>query len=113
MPERDRVAEVLSTALEALTPTAAAKVPSPDLLRALDAMVGDPRIVSTGDLGRALDQALNTEKACSLGGNRMRQMLDRGWVMRERFARWSVTEEGRAVHGRLCPQNTGTHVETA
>lgn len=98
MPERARIAAVLSAALQALGPTTDAKPPSPDLVRALKAMVDDPRIVSTGDLGRALMPGLNAEKACSLGGNRMRQMLGRGWVVRERFARWTVTEEGRAAH---------------
>lgn len=101
MPHRDRVAGVLASALDALKPAAPTKEPSKDLLRALAAMVAEPRIVSTGDLGRALDPSLNTERACALGGNRMRQMLARGWAVRERFARWSVTEEGRAEHHRL------------
>lgn len=98
MPERARIAAVLSAALQVLGPTTGAKPPSPDLVRALNAMVHDSRIVSTGDLGRALMPGLNAEKACSLGGNRMRQMLGRGWVIRERFARWTVTDEGRAAH---------------
>lgn len=98
LPARGRIAEVLAAALQALSPVPGTKPPSRDLVRALNAMVGDPRIVSTGDLGRALDPGLNTEKACSLGGNRMRQMLGRGWVVRERFACWTVTEEGRAAH---------------
>jgi hypothetical protein len=100
MPHRDRVADVLASALDALKPSPSAKEPSEDMLRALAAMVAEPRIVSTGDLGRALDPSLNTERACALGGNRMRQMLARGWVVRERFARWAVTEEGRAAHER-------------
>jgi hypothetical protein len=101
MPHRDRVAVVLASALDALKPSPSAKEPSEDMRRALAAMVAEPRIVSTGDLGRALDPSLKTERACSLGGNRMRQMLARGWVVRERFARWAVTEEGRAEHARL------------
>jgi len=101
LPARGRIAEVLEAALQALTPASATKQPSQDLVRALDAMIGDPRIVSTGDLGRALTPGLNAEKACSLGGNRMRQMLARGWVVRERFARWNLTEEGRAAHLKL------------
>ncbi len=111
MPDRDRVRDVLSTALAAMAPAPAERAPSADLLRALDAMAGDPRIVSTGDLGRALDPSLSTERACALGGNRMRQMLAREWVVRERFARWMITDEGRAEHGRLCLQNTVMHFE--
>ncbi len=103
MPHRDRIAAVLASALNALKPSPSAKEPSEDMRRALAAMVAEPRIVSTGDLGRALDPSLNTERACALGGNRMRQMLARGWVVRERFARWAVTEEGRAEHERLKP----------
>lgn len=98
LPARGRIEEVLTDVLHALSPAPATKPPSRDLVRALDAMASDPGIVSTGDLGRALEPGLNTEKACSLGGNRMRQMLGRGWVVRERFARWKVTDEGRAAH---------------
>jgi hypothetical protein len=107
MPHRDRVAGVLASALDALKPSSPAKEPSEDMRRALAAMVAEPRIVSTGDLGRALDPALNTERACALGGNRMRQMLARGWVVRERFARWAVTEEGRAEHERMAANRRG------
>lgn len=98
MPSRERMTGVLEGALAVLAPEPPARDPKPDLLRALALMVDDPRIVSTGDLGRALDRMLNTERACALGGNRMRQMLARGWVVRERFARWAVTPEGRAEH---------------
>lgn len=101
LPGRARIVEVLAAALQALSPPPATKPPSRDLVRALNAMVDDPRIASTGDLGRALTPGLNAEKACSLGGNRMRQMLARGWVVRERFACWRLTEEGRAAHRKL------------
>lgn len=96
--------------------TKSSRGPSPDVVRALDAMVRDPKIVSTGDLGRALDPKLNTERACQLGGNRMRQMAGRGWVVRERFARWAVTDEGIDFHRALASSQTprgdieqGTH----
>lgn len=100
MPSRERMTGVLEGALAVLAYEPPPRDPAPELLRALALMVGDPRIVSTGDLGRSLDGMLNTERACSLGGNRMRQMLARGWVVRERFARWAVTPEGRAEHER-------------
>lgn len=98
MPDRERLARVLAAVLSVVKHSPPVKDPGRDLLHALATMVENPRIVSTGDLGRALDPSLKTERACSLGGNRMRQMLARGWVVRERFARWSVTEEGKAEH---------------
>lgn len=101
MPDRDRLAGVLEALLSVVKHSPPVKDPGRHLLHALATMVENPRIVSTGDLGRALDPSLKTERACSLGGNRMRQMLARGWVVRERFARWAVTEEGRAEHERL------------
>lgn len=100
MPDRERLAGVLATVLSILKHSPPVKDPGRVLLHALATMVENPRIVSTGDLGRALDPSLKTERACALGGNRMRQMLARGWVVRERFARWAVTEEGRAEHER-------------
>lgn len=100
MPDRERLAGILATVLSVVKHSPPVKDPGRVLLHALATMVENPRIVSTGDLGRALDPSLKTERACSLGGNRMRQMLARGWVVRERFARWSVTEEGKAEHER-------------
>lgn len=94
MPSRERMMEVLESALAALAFGPPARDPAPEILRALALMAADPRIVSAGDLGRALDGTLNTERACSLGGNRMRRMRARGWVVRERFARWAVMPEG-------------------
>lgn len=90
----------LIAALEAIladNPAGGRGRPSVDLLPALQVMgrLGSAR--SSGDVGRALEPELRTsaEKACSLGANRLRQLVQARWVVRHDLGGWSITEKGR------------------
>lgn len=78
-------------------PASKGRKPATDLRPALAILVEHGTIRTSGDMGRALDPALNAEKACSLGRTRLEQLVAQGWAERRPMGGWTVTERGTAV----------------
>lgn len=68
--------------------------PRTDLRPALAVLAEHGTIRTSGDMGRALDPALKAEKACSLGRNRLEQLVACGWAERRPMGGWTITERG-------------------
>lgn len=102
LPSREEMIGLLDSVVPRLLPQAyAGGSRFVDLGPALRVMVRLDKVRTAADLGRALDPRTANRNAANLGGNRLRQMERRGWVVPGELGGWLVTDEGRAEAGRM------------